>query len=162
MVACVLIYMAVAACAIGALTYTSFANSPEPLALILRELQHPWAARYLAISANPLEASVTMRQLASDAGVVLTPTLDLFDARNTELARRGIDLERIVFSSSFGRGMDYYTGFVFELRDGEGDEPLVAGGRYDDLLTRLGSPTPIPAVGFAVWIERVMACGAAA
>ncbi len=111
--------------------------------------------RYLAISANPLEASVTMRQLASDAGVVLTPTLDLFDARNTELARRGIDLERIVFSSSFGRGMDYYTGFVFELRDGEGDEPLVAGGRYDDLLTRLGSPTPIPAVGFSVWIERL-------
>ncbi|OWK29512.1 amino acid permease [Sphingomonas dokdonensis] len=51
MVLCVLIYMAVAACAIGALTYTSFANSPEPLALILRELQHPWAARYLAISA---------------------------------------------------------------------------------------------------------------
>jgi APA family basic amino acid/polyamine antiporter len=51
MVVCVLIYMAVAAAAIGALTYSRFANSPEPLALILRELQHPWAARYLAISA---------------------------------------------------------------------------------------------------------------
>jgi APA family basic amino acid/polyamine antiporter len=51
MVLCVLIYMAVAAAAVGALAYSSFANSPEPLALILRELQHPWAARYLAISA---------------------------------------------------------------------------------------------------------------
>ena len=51
MVACVLIYMAVAAAAIGALAYTVFANSPEPLALILREIDHPWVARYLAVSA---------------------------------------------------------------------------------------------------------------
>ena len=36
MVLCVIIYMAVAAVAIGALSYTVFANSPEPLALILR------------------------------------------------------------------------------------------------------------------------------
>ena len=51
MVACVIIYMAVAAAAIGALAYTRFANSPEPLALILREIGHPWAADYLAASA---------------------------------------------------------------------------------------------------------------
>ncbi|MEO7178455.1 MAG: amino acid permease [Allosphingosinicella sp.] len=51
MIACVIIYMAVAATAIGALVYTRFANSPEPLALILRELDQPWAARYLAASA---------------------------------------------------------------------------------------------------------------
>jgi len=35
----------------------------------------------------------------------------------------------------------------------------VAGGRYDGLLTRLGAKAPIPAVGFAVWIERLAACG---
>ena len=34
---------------------------------------------------------------------------------------------------------------------------LVAGGRYDGLLTRLGARAPIPAVGFAVWIERLSA-----
>jgi basic amino acid/polyamine antiporter, APA family len=51
MVACVIIYMAVAGAAIGALAYSRFANSPEPLALILRELGQPWAARYLAASA---------------------------------------------------------------------------------------------------------------
>ena len=51
MLACVLIYMAVAAAAIGALSYTRFANSPEPLALILRELDKDWAARFLGISA---------------------------------------------------------------------------------------------------------------
>lgn len=51
MLACVAIYMAVALAAIGALAYTRFTNSPEPLALILRELHQPGAATYLAASA---------------------------------------------------------------------------------------------------------------
>jgi APA family basic amino acid/polyamine antiporter len=51
MLACVFIYMAVAAAAVGALPYTRFANSPEPLALILRELGQGGAATYLAASA---------------------------------------------------------------------------------------------------------------
>jgi ATP phosphoribosyltransferase regulatory subunit len=64
---------------------------------------------------------------------------------------------RIRFSTAFGRGLDYYTGVVFELHDpGERVKgQLVAGGRYDGLLSRLGSPKPIPAVGFAVWVERL-------
>ena len=51
MFVCVIIYMAVAAAAIGALAYTRFANSPEPLALILREIGQPLAAQYLGVSA---------------------------------------------------------------------------------------------------------------
>jgi APA family basic amino acid/polyamine antiporter len=51
MFVCVLIYMAVAAAAIGALAFTRFADSPEPLALILREIGQPAAAYYLGVSA---------------------------------------------------------------------------------------------------------------
>src|SRR3546814_19430192 len=51
MIACVAIYMAVAIAAVGAVNYTVFANSPEPLALILRQLDQPGAATYLAASA---------------------------------------------------------------------------------------------------------------
>jgi APA family basic amino acid/polyamine antiporter len=51
MLLCVLIYMVVAATAIGALAYTRFANSPEPLALILREIGQGSAAKILGISA---------------------------------------------------------------------------------------------------------------
>jgi APA family basic amino acid/polyamine antiporter len=51
MIVCVIIYMAVAAAAIGAIAYTRFANDPGPLALILRELDQPLAAQYLAVSA---------------------------------------------------------------------------------------------------------------
>ena len=72
-------------------------------------------------------------------------------------------MRRIRFSTAFGRGVDYYTGFVFELHDPARrvDGQLVAGGRYDALLTRLGSPQPVPAVGLAVWIERLAALGGA-
>lgn len=51
MLICVVIYIAVAVSALGALAYTHFAGSSEPLALILRELGQPVAARFLAASA---------------------------------------------------------------------------------------------------------------
>jgi ATP phosphoribosyltransferase regulatory subunit len=78
------------------------------------------------------------------------------------MAARGIDIQRTRFSTSFGRGLDYYTGFEFELHaKGNGAEPLVAGGRYDGLLTQLGSAAPIPAVGFSVWVETLAQLGRA-
>ena len=51
MVVCVAIYMIVAVTAVGALAYTNFADSPEPLALILRGIGQPTAATFLAASA---------------------------------------------------------------------------------------------------------------
>ncbi len=51
MLACAAIYTVIAAVALGATPFTSFANSPEPLALILRELDQPDAAHFLALSA---------------------------------------------------------------------------------------------------------------
>ena len=51
MFACAAIYTLIAVAALGATPFTRFANSPEPLALILREIQQPGAARFLAITA---------------------------------------------------------------------------------------------------------------
>ena len=48
MVLCTVIYIIVAAAAVGAVPFRSFANSPETLALILRELGEPTAARWIA------------------------------------------------------------------------------------------------------------------
>jgi ATP phosphoribosyltransferase regulatory subunit len=120
--------------------------------------------RFLAIQGDPDEAIAALRALAAEASMTdaLAPALDLFESRAGFLAARGIDLKRVGFSTSFGRGFDYYTGFVFELTDpSRTGDPLVAGGRYDELLTRLGSTQPTPAVGFAVWIERLAAYGGA-
>ncbi len=51
MLLCVIIYMGVAVAAVGALSYTQFSNSPEPLALIMRQLQQPGVATFLAATA---------------------------------------------------------------------------------------------------------------
>jgi ATP phosphoribosyltransferase regulatory subunit len=120
--------------------------------------------KFLGIAGDPDEAAAELRALAAAAGLAIEPALDLFESRAGFLAARGIDVGRIRFSTAFGRGLDYYTGFVFELHDPSAapNGPLVAGGRYDELLTRLGAKLPIPAVGFAVWIERVAASGGAA
>jgi len=48
------------------------------------------------------------------------------------------------------RGLAYYTGFVFEAYDRKGElRALAGGGRYDDLVGRLGG-SELPAVGFAI------------
>jgi APA family basic amino acid/polyamine antiporter len=51
MFACIAIYMLVAVAAVGALSFTRFADSPEPLALILRGIGRPGFATFLAVSA---------------------------------------------------------------------------------------------------------------
>jgi len=119
--------------------------------------------RFLAISGEPDEALAQLRNLTADARLDINTALDAFESRIGFMAARGIDTGKIAFSTSFGRGLDYYTGFEFEIRrNNNGGEPLVGGGRYDDLLTRLGAASPIPAVGFSVWIDALTKAGGAA
>jgi ATP phosphoribosyltransferase regulatory subunit len=116
--------------------------------------------RFLAISGDPDEAVAQLRALGADAKLDIGSAIDQLEARIGFMAARGIDVRSLRFSTSFGRGIDYYTGFEFELHDRDrGAEPLVAGGRYDGLMSRLGSAAPIPAVGFAIWVEALTRTG---
>src|SRR5262245_32355557 len=118
--------------------------------------------RFLAISGDPDQAAVEVRALACDSGTGLDAVIDLFESRTGFLAARGVDVSRIRFSTALGSGWEYYSGLIFRLHENSGDQPvLVAGGRYDGMLTRLGSASPIPAVGLAVWIDRLAALGGA-
>jgi ATP phosphoribosyltransferase regulatory subunit len=116
---------------------------------------------FLAISGDPDEAADALRALASENKLDLGVALDLFESRTGFLAAQGVEVSRIRFSTAFGRGLDYYTGFVFEMHDPEKrvERQLVGGGRYDSLLTRLGAAEAIPAVGFAVWVDRLNEIG---
>ena len=55
------------------------------------------------------------------------------------------------------RGLDYYTGFVYEVKAGlkTAQSSLGGGGRYDGLLKSLGGPD-LPSCGFAIGIERLI------
>ena len=116
--------------------------------------------RFLSIAGDPRDAITQLRSLASDAKLDIMAAIDALESRVGFMAARGIDTALTRFSTAFGRGLDYYTGFEFELHaKGNGVEPLVAGGRYDGLLTQLGSATAIPAVGFSVWVEALAQIG---
>jgi len=116
--------------------------------------------RFLSIAGDPDDAAAELRGLCADAKLSLGQSLDLFETRTGFLAARGVEVRAVKFATAFGRGFDYYTGFVFELHRAGSGNPLVAGGRYDGLLTRLGAREAIPAVGFAAAIEELAAGGA--
>jgi ATP phosphoribosyltransferase regulatory subunit len=61
--------------------------------------------------------------------------------------------ERVLVDLGLARSLGYYTGAVFEVYDPALGVPLGGGGRYDELLGRFGRP--LPAVGFAVNVERL-------
>jgi ATP phosphoribosyltransferase regulatory subunit len=113
--------------------------------------------RYLAISGDPDTAVAVIRSLARDSGLDLSAALDAFEERTGFMAALGLDVSAFAFAADFARNLDYYTGFIFEVRDARRPEGqlLVGGGRYDRLLQHLGAREPTPAVGCSFWLDRL-------
>ena len=63
----------------------------------------------------------------------------------------------IIIDSSLVRGLDYYTGLVFEVVSDElgAQDAILGGGRYDNLSEELGGKS-MHALGFAIGLERVI------
>ncbi|MGB9713761.1 MAG: histidine--tRNA ligase [Candidatus Bathyarchaeales archaeon] len=61
----------------------------------------------------------------------------------------------IIVDAGFARGLEYYTGIIFEVYVPEFDIALGGGGRYDQLIELFGGE-PTPAVGVAHGIDRIM------
>jgi histidyl-tRNA synthetase len=57
--------------------------------------------------------------------------------------------EYVRFDPKIVRGLDYYTGIVFEAYDLDGGRAIMGGGRYDNLVEDVGGE-PLPSVGFAM------------
>ncbi len=119
--------------------------------------------RFLSISGTPDEAALALGELAAEEAPSLAAAIERFAHRTLGLVGHGIDTDRLTFAADFGRRLDYYTGFVFELLDPRRTDgkPIAGGGRYDRLLSlirnRDGTGGDIPAVGFALWLDRLEA-----
>ncbi|BDA82799.1 ATP phosphoribosyltransferase regulatory subunit [Aureimonas sp. SA4125] len=116
--------------------------------------------RFLLIDCPLNEAAALLSEMTSASGLDIGRALAVFEARNAALVAVGVDLGAIRYRAAFGRTIDYYTGMVFEARIPGARDPLVGGGRFDRLLTFLGATVPIPAVGFALWLDRIAAATA--
>lgn len=64
--------------------------------------------------------------------------------------------DAITFAPRMVRGLDYYTGVIFEVEADGYPGAISAGGRYDGLVAALGGPD-VPACGGSIGIERILA-----
>lgn len=87
----------------------------------------------------------------SEAEVALNELEILFKA----LAKANC-IDRVVFDLSLARGLDYYTGVIFEavFKGTTQVGTIAAGGRYDNLIGMFGTKQ-VPSVGISLGIERV-------
>ncbi|WP_019807404.1 histidine--tRNA ligase [Saccharomonospora halophila] len=72
----------------------------------------------------------------------------------------GLPEGRVVFTPRMVRGLDYYTGPIFEVVARDYPGSIASGGRYDGLVAKLGGPD-LPACGGSIGIERILATRAA-
>ena len=103
-------------------------------------------------------AAQRMRDLTEAAGIDIGQALTQFETRLALLVDQGCPAASLFFDAGFGRSLEYYDGFVFELRASGGDThpALAGGGRYDAMTLRLGAGEPVPAVGGIVRPEAVL------
>ncbi len=71
------------------------------------------------------------------------------------LVQQGTGIGHILIDLGFARGLDYYTGMIFEVYIPELGIALGGGGRYDKLVEIFGG-TPMPAVGCSPGIDRIV------
>jgi ATP phosphoribosyltransferase regulatory subunit len=112
----------------------------------------------IAVAAPARQAMRRFEAAVRRPGLDLGAAFDTFERRLQMMASAGIDLDRITFAGDFGRKFEYYTGFVFEVEAenlGPGN-PVAGGGRYDGLLQLVGAPHAVPAVGAAIYTERLL------
>ena len=93
------------------------------------------------------------------ASIGLTDALQAYQRRLELLRRAGVDTSTAEFSAEFGRTLEYYTGFVFEVfvPYASAFSPIAGGGRYDSLMKTVGAVNDVPAVGAAIHTERLLA-----
>lgn len=109
------------------------------------------------VRGEPRAALDALNGLSKEADVDVSEALQSWHRRLDALEAGGVSTATMEYLGDFGRRLDYYTGFVFELDDPARPEvgQVVGGGRYDRLLSLLGAPGPVPAVGCSIWVDRL-------
>jgi ATP phosphoribosyltransferase regulatory subunit len=113
----------------------------------------------LGLDADAAQTLARIPRMRGGAAVLDAPSGPVRDALDglravVELLEPDVAARVIVDLGRFPR-LGYYTGPMFEVYDPELGEPLGGGGRYDDLIGRFGRP--LPAVGFALGVDRLHA-----
>jgi histidyl-tRNA synthetase len=109
-----------------------------------------------AISAPPAEAFAAIEQMISPDDPEARRVLEQWRSVIALLEAYGVPANRITIQPALARNWDYYTGIVFELWSGAGHH-VGGGGRYDELTRLIGGLRDVPAVGFAYYVDQLLA-----
>ncbi|HSM19135.1 MAG TPA: ATP phosphoribosyltransferase regulatory subunit [Hyphomicrobiales bacterium] len=120
--------------------------------------------KYLSIEGEPLKAIKKVRALVKAEKLGLEDRVDGLERRLVAIQAmlKKMGAAGATFDAEFGRRLEFYTGLVFEMCDPERPEmgQIAGGGRYDQLLVDLGAKRRIPAVGCAIYVDRLIEAGA--
>lgn len=113
---------------------------------------------YVSVKAPPRAVGARISDLMSERDVDLSEALTRYQRRIDMFEEAGVDIGQAEFSAEFGRNLEYYSGFVFQIDTGaDGSGSYVAGGgRYDGLLQAVGAPHAVPGIGVAIHTDRLL------
>ncbi|HRE49175.1 MAG TPA: HisS family protein [Aggregatilineales bacterium] len=113
---------------------------------------------FVAIEGTPSHALPELARLLPDDPSVLAE-FETLQAAVKLLSVYDLAEDRISIQPGLARGLNYYTGIVFEGHTPAEDSSsqLCGGGRYDDYIRVIGAAQDTPAVGFAFGLERILA-----
>ncbi len=88
----------------------------------------------------------------------IDPILERCETRLSYFNAYGLSPAALYFNVGLRRGLEYYTGFLFEVSAKNLPQigHVCGGGRYDNLLEGLGANASIPAVGFGIGLDRLL------
>ena len=67
----------------------------------------------------------------------------------------GVDIQNLVFDITLARGLDYYTGAIFEVKADEAQMGSIGGGGRYDNLTEVFGVKNIPGIGISFGLDRI-------
>jgi histidyl-tRNA synthetase len=132
-------------------------NTPPPL-----ELPQPIADRLLELincgASTNEETLDAMKRIVTDSPDAIKGVEELEECISW-LPHFGVPGDAVTVDPSVIRGLDYYTGIVYEtyITGHENFGSVIGGGRYDKLIGKYSSQD-IPAVGTSIGIDRLMDC----
>ena len=115
----------------------------------------------LAACRGPVESALAATHALLERRGIADSTLLQITELVALLRAGGEDISGLEFDPILGRGLQYYTGLVFDIycqRNGELVQ-VGGGGRYDDLLAAIAPQTPAPAVGLSFRLESMLRAG---
>ena len=139
----------------------------EQIAMVIRAtVLSPTVSAIDGRAVETSESALKFLRANRHLGAVFAEGLDELEAINQLLVASGYDFDRVRIDASVVRGLEYYTGPVYEVellldtKDEKGRPvrfgSVGGGGRYDGLVSRFRGE-PVPATGFSIGVSRLQA-----